>query len=105
MGPPTKKKVMASWILRSNGYLKLNFDEASKGNPGQAGFWCVIHNHNSNVIRVICGPLGVCDAIKAEAVNLLMGLREMRKLDLKNCLVEGDSKVVIGWGSKSSMGF
>lgn len=64
----------------------------------------MIRDHNSNVIRVICGPLGVCDSIKVEVVSLLMGLREMRKLELKNCLVEGDSKVVIGWHNGSGTG-
>lgn len=82
-------------------YLKLNFDGASKGNPDQAGFRCVICDHNSNVIRASCKPMGICNAIKAETFSLLMGLRDMQKLGCSSYLVEGDSKVVVGWGRRT----
>lgn len=59
------------------GLLKLNFDGASKGNLGQDGFGCVLHNHSSKVIRAICGPLEVCYSTKAEAMGLLFDLREL----------------------------
>lgn len=95
---PMVWKQSLSWIPLPHGALKLNFDSVSKGNLGQAGYSCVIRDHDHKVIRAICGPLGECDAIKAEATSLLMGLRELNRLRLKSCEVEGDSVVVISWG-------
>lgn len=77
----------------------MNFDGASKGNPGLAGFGCIIRNNLADIIRAYCGPLGNCDSIKAEALALLLGLRELRRLGLAQCIVEGDSQTVISWGS------
>lgn len=50
----------------------------------------MICDHNSTVIQVICGPLGVCNSIKTEVVGLPKGLRELHKLGLNECLVEGE---------------
>lgn len=36
----------------------------------------------ADIIRAYYGPLGNCDSIKAEAMALLLGLREMRRLDM-----------------------
>lgn len=58
----------------------------------------MIKDHDHKVIRVICGSLGECDAIKAEVTSLLMGLRELNRLGMKSCEVERDSVVVISWG-------
>lgn len=38
---PIHTPMALCWRLPSDGTLKLNFDGASKGNPGQAGFRCV----------------------------------------------------------------
>jgi len=42
------------------------------------------------------GPLGSCDALKAEILGLLMGLRYFYNLDAFKVIIEGDSSVVIG---------
>lgn len=86
------------------GFLKLNFDGASKGNPGLGGFGCVIQNSCGHVVRVICGPLEECDSIKAETLGLLMGLRELNKMNVHGTIVEGDSSSVISWGKGSREG-
>lgn len=81
----------------------MNFDGASKGNPGKADFGCVIRDHDHNMIRVICGPLGACNATQAESNGLLMGLREIKRLKLRGYEVEGDPAVVISWGKGTCM--
>lgn len=57
------------------------------------------------VIRVVAGPISEGDSTKAQAIELLMGLHELKKLGgSNNALVEGDSKVVVSWGSGFSEG-
>lgn len=60
-----------------------------------AGFGCVISDHNHKIVKVIYGPLGICNAVQAEAYSVLMDLRELYRLQLKGCEVEGDSSMVI----------
>lgn len=62
------------------------------------GFGCVIRDHSTKVLRVICGPLGICDSIKAKAMDLLLGLRELKKIGVIDCMVEDDSATIISWG-------
>lgn len=52
----------------SPGFLKLNFDGSSRGNPGLSGFGCVIRDHQGDNFCVIAGPLGHGDSIKAEVL-------------------------------------
>lgn len=85
--------VPLDWVLPLDGALKLNFDGASKGNPGPAGFGYVLRNHSDKVIRAVHG-LWVSDSTIVD----IMGLREIRRLDVSGCFVEGDSNVVIKWG-------
>lgn len=77
---------------------------ASKGNLGLAGFGCVSRDHDHNVIRALCRPFEVCDAITAKTTSLLMGLRKLNQLRLQGCEVEGDSTVVISWGNIGDFG-
>lgn len=37
-----KKEDHGVWTPREAGKVKINFDGASFGNPGMAGFWCVM---------------------------------------------------------------
>lgn len=71
------------------GVFKLNFDGSSKGNPVPGGFGCVVRDSRSNVVRAFCGALGGCNLIKAEAMALLMGLREWQSMGAHGCIVEG----------------
>lgn len=82
----------------------VNFDGASKGNPGQAGFGCVLRDHGGSMVHVVCGPLGVCDTLKAEAMGFLMELREMKCMGVTCGKVEGDSKVIISWAKGKEEG-
>jgi ribonuclease HI len=39
-------------------FCKLNFDGASKGNPGPAGFGAVFQNDQSHILHIITGGIG-----------------------------------------------
>lgn len=65
------------------------------GNLGLSGFGCVIRDSIGEIVRVVAGPIKVADFTMAEVMGLLMGLREIRDLNLKVPLVEGDSSVVV----------
>lgn len=43
--PATRKRTLL-WKAPKEGSLKLNFDGASKGNPGSSGFGCVVRDGN-----------------------------------------------------------
>ena len=94
----------AEWQHPPFGLLKLNFDGSSLGNPGPGGFGCVIRDHNGLVLRYVAGPLGSCNSTKAEVMGLHMGLRELKSLGIGRVVVEGNSKVVVGWARGSYQG-
>lgn len=62
------------------------------------GFECVVRDHNGIICRISCGPLASCNSKKAETLTMLLGLRELKKIGISSCIIEGDSAVVIGWG-------
>lgn len=97
INPPKVCRVIKVWQPPNKGDLKLNFYGLSKGNQRPAGFGCVLRDSNGTIVWVIYGPLEVCDSTKAEAIGLLMGLRELKRLGIGGCFVEGDSMVAIGW--------
>lgn len=56
------------------------------------------------IVWVVAGSLGICDSTKVEVMGLLMGLRELKNLGAAHVSVEGESKVVVGWGLGKSDG-
>lgn len=94
----TQNQQSLNWCPPLAGLWKLNCDGALKGNPSPIGFGCVIQDHNGIISRILYGPLEPCNSTKAETMTMLLGLRELKKMGLFECIVEGDSAVVIGWG-------
>ena len=56
------------------GFIKLNFDSASKGNLGQAGIGDVFRNSQDVVCRVYAMDLGYATNNEAELTSLQQGL-------------------------------
>jgi ribonuclease HI len=77
-------------------FLKLNFDGASKGNPGNAGYGAVFRNHLSHIIALGAGPLGHATNNAAELWALIKGLQIASQNNYNKLIVEGDSQVIIG---------
>jgi hypothetical protein len=54
--PPSSSSYF--WYPLLEDFIKLNFDGASKGNPGAAGFGVVFRNHNGHILLISAGFLG-----------------------------------------------
>lgn len=95
ISPSTSKAREPMKVPLCVGKVKLNFDGLSFGNPGPAGFGCVACDDLSDMVFVLCGPLGRCDSTKAELFGLLEGLHMLKELGIYGCPVVGGSKVVV----------
>lgn len=84
-----------SWNYPPVGWLKLNFDGASRGNPGMAGIGGIIRNHKGDILHIYCKALGEGTNNEMEFAALEQGLRILRDMQNYTAVVEGDSALVI----------
>eukprot|EP00253_Pinus_taeda_P006734 PITA_06734 len=84
-------KEIRNWEAPPPNSFKLNFDGASKGNPGPAGFGGVIRNHNGALLQIFFGNIGWDTNNSAELEGLWQGLLIARRLNLQPLIVEVDS--------------
>lgn len=75
--------------------LKLNFDGASKGNPGNAGFGGIFRDYKGSPILIFYGNIGWDTNNSAELEGLWQGLRLAQNLSYKLLEIEGDSQILI----------
>jgi ribonuclease HI len=92
---PVHKKVDTNGNNAVNAYeYILNFDGASRGNPGPAGIGAVIF-HNGKEIWASCQYIGTKTNNQSEYSALILGLKEALTRDIKCLQVYGDSQLVI----------
>jgi hypothetical protein len=84
-----------NWTPPLLGFLKLNFDGVTKGNPGVAGMGGVIRDSGGNIIRLYAGSMGNSTNNATEFGALEISLRILRRERMTNTIVEGDSTLVI----------
>lgn len=72
----------------------IEFDGASKGNPGQAGAGVVLRAVDGNIICKIRQGLGISSNNVAEYRAAILGLKKALEMGYKDILVQGDSKLV-----------
>lgn len=72
----------------------LEFDGASKGNPGQAGAGAVIRTEDGNVVSRIREGLGIATNNVAEYRGLILGMKYALMRGFKHIRVQGDSQLV-----------
>lgn len=72
----------------------LNFDGASRGNPGPAGIGAVIF-HEGKEIWATCQYIGKKTNNQSEYSALILGLKDAISKDIKQLQVYGDSQLVI----------
>lgn len=72
----------------------LEFDGASKGNPGKAGAGAVIRRVDGSVIAHLREGLGIATNNAAEYRALILGLKYAAKKGFKYIQAQGDSKLV-----------
>lgn len=73
----------------------MNFDGASKGNPGPAGFRVVFRDKNGKITHILVGILGQDTNNSIEVWLLLRGIQLATQIGYKQLIVEGDSKITI----------
>ena len=83
------------WRPLVNGYWKLNFDGASRGNPGPSGFGVCIRNSFGDVVAITVSPFPINTNNMAEAHAFLAGLILTKQGNFHWLHIEGDSSIII----------
>ena len=100
ISPNTPKKAPFSqspstWLSLPSSFTKLNFDGASKGNPGPVGLKGILRDHLGNILHIYSHHLGHDTNNGAELSALLEGLRIAKINSHNNLIIEGDSAIII----------
>ena len=83
------------WTPPPPRWYKLNFDGASRGNPGQSGIGCIINNEDGKWILKRAKLIKPTSNKLAKLEALLEGIKLCIKLGLTKVIIEGDSHIVI----------
>lgn len=83
------------WKRPPAGFLKLNFDGASRGNPGLASIGGIIRNYAGEILHIYSKALGEGTNNKMEFVAMEQGLGILRDTQGGTAVVEGDSEFAI----------
>ena len=86
---------MDIWKPPPHGFLKVNRDGASKGNPGLAGFGGVIRDEQGQIKKIFDGHLGKETNNMAELMALEQCLEILVDLDSHNVIIEADLELLI----------
>ena len=84
-----------SWSPPPFPFIKLNFDGASKGNPGAAGYGVVFRDHLGHILLITAGYLGHSTNNAAELWGMIRVLHLASEHGFHNLVVEGDSQIII----------
>lgn len=71
------------------------FDGASRGNPGKAAIGCCLMNDKREIILEISERIGNKTNNEAEYIALIVLLEEIKRRDIKEAKLYGDSQLVI----------
>ncbi|KAJ7981919.1 Ribonuclease H protein [Quillaja saponaria] len=99
-----KTCVQLCWIMPPDGWVTLNTDGSSRGNPGVSGAGGLLRNSDENWLAGFAVALGVCSSTSAELWAVFHGLRPAWKLEFKKVMMEVDSKTVAAYLSNENNG-
>ena len=88
------------WDPSPKNVFKLNFDGASKGNPGRASFGGAIRNSQGNITLIFYGNSGFNSNNAAELNGLIVVLSLVKHKGILLIIVEGDSAIILSMASK-----
>ncbi|XP_059073575.1 uncharacterized protein LOC131874293 [Cryptomeria japonica] len=107
IGPRAKKgkynREICAWQPPMSGWFKLNFDGASRGNPGQAGIRCYLHKSKGIEVAQREKLVGIETNNKEELTALVEGLEMCKESGVEKLAIEGDSAIVINALRKGSI--
>ena len=83
------------WRPPDEGYWKLNFDGASRGNPGPSGSGACIRNLDGDVVAITVSPLPINTNNMVVAQALFASLILAKQGNFWLLHIEGDSSVII----------
>ncbi|KAJ3693121.1 hypothetical protein LUZ60_012216 [Juncus effusus] len=92
------EETMEETSLDKEGKMKsciIEFDGASKGNPGKAGAGAILRTEEGKVIAKLCEGLGKTTNNVAEYKSLLLGLKYAFEKGFKKIKVKGDSSLIV----------
>jgi len=75
--------------------IKLNFDGASKGNSGKAGYGGIYRNHEGQPFLSFFGSIGWDTNNSAELEGLCLGMKLANQHNFYPILIEGDTQILI----------
>lgn len=81
-----------------SGVLKLNFDGSFIKEGQRGGYGGVIRDSSGEILCSYFGPINCVDSNGVDIFAMLMGCRELRKLEGHNAIIEGDPFSAIQWG-------
>ncbi|CAL1391272.1 unnamed protein product [Linum trigynum] len=84
-----------SWTPPSRGWVKLNLDGASNGNPGLAGAGGVLRDEAGQWISGFVAKIGEASAVLAELWAFYYGLELAWKAGCRTVMIESDSQLAI----------
>ena len=90
-----QRDIEKSWSPPLDGTFKINFDGASKGNSGQAGYNGVCRDSKGAIMYIYYGSIGMEMKNSAELKGLMQGLKIVSKSGWLLVVVEGDSQVIL----------
>ncbi|GLJ06474.1 hypothetical protein SUGI_0039990 [Cryptomeria japonica] len=83
------------WKPPPIGWKKINFDGASKGNPGLSGYGTVVRDEEGNLVEVVCGQVGFVSNNIAKITALEEGLKWATGNGITKVVIEWDSKFIL----------
>lgn len=89
------RPALAGWETPPNGWIKLNIDGASRGNPDTASRGGIFRNPEGMWMGGFTCGLGVCTAKEAEFWSFYHGLQVARSLNLTRIIVEHNSIAIV----------
>ncbi|XP_057866415.2 uncharacterized protein LOC131073918 [Cryptomeria japonica] len=91
--PPINRKEVV-WLPPPVSKVKLNFDSASRGNPGKSAIGIMVFDDRVAIITAQCKCIAYGTNNVAELHALSVGLDLLLSLHLLDVVIEGDSQVV-----------
>ncbi|XP_074267507.1 uncharacterized protein LOC141590888 [Silene latifolia] len=88
---PHNVEIHVRWDPPPYGWIMLNTDGASKGNPGPAGGGGVFRNASGDLISAYYLSCGVCSSMKAELIALFAGLENAKTMNISRLMINMDN--------------